>query len=90
MAIGADRAAVLRMVMGQGFALATIGLVAGLVASVGAGRLLRAVFPSGHDERDLTALVLVVPLVLGVTLLAAYLPARRASRVNPVQALRCD
>jgi putative ABC transport system permease protein len=90
MAIGADRAVVLRMILRQGLLLASVGLVVGLAASVGAGRAMRALFPSGNNERDVAALLIVIPVVLGVTFLAAYLPARRASRVNPVQALRCD
>ena len=88
MAIGADRAAVLRMVLRQGIVLAIVGLAVGLVASVGAGELLRAAFPSGDDQRDVVALLLVVPIVLAVTFLAAYIPARQASRVNPMHALR--
>jgi putative ABC transport system permease protein len=90
MAIGATRATVLRMVLRQGIVLALIGLVVGLAASVGAGELLRAAFPTGDDRRDVVALLLVFPIVLGVTLLAAYIPARRASRVNPMRALRYD
>ena len=90
MAIGADRAVVLRMVLRQGLALAVVGLIVGLAASVGAGRLLRAAFPGGGAQRDVVALVIVVPIVLAVTFLAAYVPARRASRVNPVQALRYE
>jgi len=90
MAIGADRAAVLRMVLGQGVVLAVAGLVAGLAASVAAGELLRAAFASGDDQRDVVALLSVIPIVLAVTLLAAYIPARRASRVNPMQALRYE
>ena len=90
MAIGAGRAAVLRMVLGQGLALALVGLVVGLAASVGAGELLRAAFPSGNDQRDVAALLLVVPIVLAVTFLAAYIPARHASRVNPMHALRYE
>ena len=90
MAIGADRAAVLRMVLRQGIVLALVGLVVGLVASVGAGEVLRAAFPSGDDQRDIVALLLVVPIVLAVTFLAAYIPARHASRVNPMKALRYE
>jgi putative ABC transport system permease protein len=88
MAIGADRKTVLRMVLGQGLALAGVGLVLGLIASVGAGSLLAAAFPTGDDQRDFVSLLVVIPLVLAVTSLAAYIPARRASRVNPMQALR--
>jgi putative ABC transport system permease protein len=90
MAIGANRTTVLRMVLRQGIALALVGLVMGLVASVGAGDLLAAAFPSGDDRRDFAALLLVTPIVLAVTFLAAYIPARRASRINPMQALRYD
>jgi predicted permease len=90
MAIGADRGVVLRMVLRQGIVLATIGLAIGLAGSVGAGQLLRAAFPTGGNEHDFRALLIVVPIVLAVTSLAAYVPARRAARVNPMQALRQD
>jgi putative ABC transport system permease protein len=90
MAIGATRQTVLRMVLKQGIVLALIGLVLGLFASVGAGELLRAAFPSGDDQRDVVAVVLVAPIVLAVTFLAAYVPARRASRIDPMKALRYE
>jgi predicted permease len=90
MAIGATTRSVLRMVLQQGIALALTGLVAGLAGSIGAGRLLRAAFPTVGDQRDVMALVLVAPAVLIVTVLAAYIPARRASRVNPTQVLRYE
>jgi hypothetical protein len=88
MAIGAGRATVLRMVLRQGIVLALAGLIVGLVASIGAGELLRATFPTGDNERDIVALLLVMPIVLAVTFVAAYIPARQASRVNPIHALR--
>jgi ABC-type antimicrobial peptide transport system permease subunit len=90
MAIGATSRSVLKMVLGQGLTLALVGLVVGLAGSVGAGRLLQAVFPMGDGERDITAFVLVASVVLLVTTLAAYIPARRASRTNPMRALRYD
>ena len=90
MAIGANQAAVLRMVLGHGFVLAVVGLAFGLVASLGAGRLLAAAFPAGDDGQDVVSLLIVIPVVLAVTFLAAYIPARRASRINPTQALRHD
>jgi putative ABC transport system permease protein len=90
MAIGATRQTVLRMVLQQGVALALIGLVVGLFASVGAGELMRAAFPSGDNQRDVLAVVLVAPIVLAVTFLAAYIPARRASRIDPMKALRYE
>ncbi len=90
MAIGATRATVLSMVLRQGLLLTLAGLVVGLVASVGAGQLMNAAFPSGDDRQDIMALVLVAPVVLAVTLFAAYIPARRASRINPTEALRYE
>jgi predicted permease len=90
MAIGATRAKVLSMVMRQGLLLVLVGLAVGLVASIGAGRLLDAAFPSGEQRQDIVSLLLVAPVVLAVTLLAAYVPARRASRINPTEALRYD
>ena len=74
----------------QGIVLTVVGLVLGLAASVAVGKLLRAAFPSGDNERDVAALLMVIPIVLAVTLLATYVPARRASRVNPIQALRYE
>jgi putative ABC transport system permease protein len=89
-AIGASRPAVLRLVMRQGLTLALLGLGIGLIASVGAGRAMRAAFPTGGSPHDTAALLIVIPVVLAVTFVAAYIPAWRASRVNPVDALRND
>jgi putative ABC transport system permease protein len=90
MAIGATAPTVLRMVLRQGLALALTGLVIGLAASIGAGALLAAAFPSGDNQRDFVSLALVAPVVLAVTMLATYVPARRASRINPMDALRYE
>jgi predicted permease len=87
MAIGANQRDVLQLVLRQGVLLAGIGLVVGLVASVGAGSMLNAAF-GGDNERDFGALLLVIPIVASVTALAAYIPARRAARISPTQALR--
>jgi predicted permease len=88
MAIGADQFAVLKMVLRQGLVLATVGLVIGIAASVGVGRLLASAFPTGLEQDDTTSLLMLVPIVLTVTFLAAYVPARRAARTSPTQALR--
>jgi putative ABC transport system permease protein len=88
--IVATRTTVLGMVLRQGLLLALVGLVVGLAGSIGAGQLLNAAFPSGDNRQDIMALVLVAPIVLVVTILAAYIPARRASRINPTEALRYE
>jgi putative ABC transport system permease protein len=91
MAIGATRATVLRMVLRQGMALAVAGLSVGLLASLGASRAMAAVFPGGpggDGRTDVVAFPLVAAIVLAVTLLAAYVPARHAARINPNEALR--
>jgi putative ABC transport system permease protein len=90
MAIGASRMVVLRMVLRQGLVLALAGLVVGLLAGVGAERLLQAAFPSGDDSFEPMAHLLVAPIVLAATFVAAYLPARRAARLDPMKALRYE
>ena len=91
MAMGADQFDVVRMVVRQGLVLAVTGLGVGLLASAAATRGLTAVFPGGaggDGGTDLVTFPLVALAVLAVTLLAAYVPARRASRINPTDALR--
>jgi predicted permease len=93
MAIGANQSDVLRMVLRQGMALSLAGLGAGLLASAGAARAMRAVFPggpAGDGRTDFVALLAVAVSVLAVTLIAAYIPALRASRINPTEALRSE
>ncbi len=88
MAIGAERSTVLRMVMQQGLRLSLIGIGIGLVGGFGLERTLNAIFSSSGT--DWSMYLLVGPVLLAVTLLAAYVPARRASRVDPVKALRYE
>jgi predicted permease len=88
MAIGADRAAVVRMVLRQGLTLAVTGLAIGLVASLAAESAVNAVFSS--TGRDPLAYLLVAPALLAVTLVAAWIPARRASLVDPMRALHYE
>jgi macrolide transport system ATP-binding/permease protein len=85
-AIGADRGQVLGLVLRQGFILAITGIAIGLVLSIGAARGLKAAFIT--SQSDPMAMVVVPPLLLLITMLAAYLPALRASRVDPLTALR--
>jgi ABC-type antimicrobial peptide transport system permease subunit len=86
MAIGADPAAVVKMVLRQGMALATSGVAIGLVLSLATSKLTAAL-PEGHAF-DL-ALIAPVPLaLLAMAALGVYLPARRASQVDPNTVLR--
>ena len=89
MALGAPAAAVRQLVLGQGLRLALAGLGVGLLASFAVSRLLNSVLyeVSPHDPLSFAAVVAVLVL-LG--LLACWLPARRATRVDPVTALRAE
>jgi predicted permease len=89
MAVGAAPGSVLRMVLRQGLILAAWGIALGVAGSVSTGGLLRAVFPSQGGMSVVTYLF-VVPTLVAVTLLAAYIPARRAARTNPLVALRTE
>jgi len=85
-AIGADRGHVLGLVLRQGFVLAIAGIAIGSVLSIAAARGMKATFLL--SQSDPIAMVVVSPLLLLITMLAAYLPALRASRVDPLTALR--
>jgi predicted permease len=89
MALGAERGAVVALVLRGGLVLVAIGGAVGIAASVGFGAVVEG-FLFGIAGSDPVAL-LAAPLVLGlVATLAAYVPARRASRVDPVRALRAE
>jgi putative ABC transport system permease protein len=89
MALGADRGIVLRLLLRQGLTTCLLGVAIGLAASLGAGRLLASLLfeVKPYDPVTLGAVAL---LLSGVTAAACYIPARRATRVDPVTALRCD
>jgi len=80
---------VLAMVLRQGMSPALVGLAAGLVLSGITGRLLPVLLPVRY-QYDTRWFFLVVPLLFVITVLAAVLPARRAARVDPTVALRCE
>jgi predicted permease len=89
MAIGAGPSDVLRLVMGKGLGLVATGTVIGLAMGLAVERMMNAMlFDAGGV--DLVAYVVVVPALFLVTMLAAYVPARRASRIAPGQALRYE
>jgi putative ABC transport system permease protein len=89
MALGADKATVVRLVLGQGIVLAVIGLVLGLAGAVACTRLLETVL---FEVQPIDAQVYlgVIALIAGVTLLAGYVPAWRAAILNPVDALKAE
>jgi predicted permease len=88
MAIGADQRGVLRMILRQGLGLAMWGTLAGLVLSIAASRLIGSLFiVSFHSANPVLFLLVMVPLV-AIAVLGAYTPARRASRIDPMRALR--
>ena len=89
MALGAQERDVLRLVVRQGVVLAVIGVVAGLVASFGLTRLIVSLLFE-TTATDATTFTLVAIGLFVVTLLACYVPARRATRVDPLVALRYE
>jgi len=89
MALGADRDRIRNLVVGQGMRLAFIGIVAGIAASFALTRLLSS-FLFGVKPWD-PAVFVAAPLILtAIALLAVWLPAARASKVDPMQALRAE
>jgi putative ABC transport system permease protein len=89
MALGARGADILTMILRQGMAPAAVGLAAGLVASLGAGRLLSGLL-FGVGPMDVVTIASVVATLGTVAALASLLPARRATRVDPMTALRYE
>jgi len=88
-ALGAQVSDVLKMILGQGMAVIGIGLAIGLAAAFGLVRLLRT-FLFGVGEKDPFTFVVITLLLLFVALLACYIPARRATKVDPLEALRYE
>jgi putative ABC transport system permease protein len=88
-ALGAQVSDVLKMILGQGMAVIGVGLGIGLVAAFGLVRLLRS-FLFGVGEKDPFTFVAITLLLLLVALLACYIPARRATKVDPLEALRYE
>jgi predicted permease len=88
-AVGAQRGDIIRLVLRQGFALVLMGAGIGLVIALVATRSLRA-FLFGVPAHDPLTLLVVVVVIALVALIACYLPSRRASRVNPMVALRSE
>ena len=89
LALGADRAALRRLVVGQAMRLTVAGVVLGLAAGAGLTRLI-ASFLFGVTAWDLPAFIAAPVILLAVALIAVWLPSARASRVDPMEALRSE
>jgi predicted permease len=89
LALGASRADVLRLILRRGILLTVLGLVIGLGMSFGVTRFLQSLL-LGVSSTDVLTFVGVAVLLSGVVLVACFIPARRAMRVDPMQALRYE
>jgi putative ABC transport system permease protein len=89
MALGAERSDVLRLVIGHGAKMALVGIAIGTGAALGLARLMvnQLFGVSAHDPLTFAG---VAMLLILVAVAACYIPARRAMRVDPVVALRCE
>ena len=89
MALGATQADVLKMVLRQGLLLVWIGLIVGVAGALALTRLLETLL-FGVRPTDPASFAAVAILLLGAGMLASYLPARRATKVDPMVALRYE
>ena len=89
MALGASGSSVLRMVLRETFRLVAMGVGIGLPCALGASRLLASQL-FGLSWTDPATIAMAILMIFGTTLLAGYVPARRAARVDPMSALRND
>ena len=87
MALGASEGEILRLVLKEALRLAIAGVGAGIVVALGLTRLIASLL-YGIRPTDPATLIVLPPLLTAAALLAAYLPARRATRVDPTAALR--
>jgi ABC-type antimicrobial peptide transport system permease subunit len=88
-ALGASRGEIVGLVVGQGMRLAAIGMAGGLVAALALTRFMAGLL-YGVRPADPVTLTAVMLLLGGIALLACYIPARRATAIDPVIALRCE
>ena len=88
-ALGANRSDVLKLVLGQGMTLTIVGVAIGLAAALVATRVMSSLL-YGVSTTDALTFVVVPVLLTGVALAASFIPARRAMKVDPMVALRCE
>jgi ABC-type antimicrobial peptide transport system permease subunit len=89
MALGAQRTQMLQMILRQSLTLVGIGLTSGFLMALAATRVMRTLL-YGVDANDFSTYAIVVFLLGGAALLASYIPARRAMKVDPMIALRYE
>ena len=89
LAVGASPASVVRMFLGNGLKVSLIGLAIGVPLTVAGIRVVQASVV-GFTLEKVAAVLIVIPVLIGVAVLASWLPARRAGRVDPLAALRSE
>ncbi len=89
LALGAQRGDILKLIVGQGMKLALIGIGLGVLAALALTRLMKTLLFE-VSATDLTTFAVISVLLLFVALLACYIPARRAMKVDPMAALHCE
>jgi putative ABC transport system permease protein len=89
MALGAETGTVLRMIMREGFVMLFSGILIGLLLAIATAKLLSGILYGVH-ALDPIAFTVAALVMTSATLIATWLPARRATRVNPIQALRTE
>ena len=89
MALGAARANIFRLVLGHGVSLVAVGVVLGFLGALAVGRVLTSLLYN-VGPLDSVALVTAIVSLAGAALIACFVPARRATRVDPIVALRTE